>query len=86
MGRRMSGIDLRRDLSAEEAELLIDLLDVYQVITFPEQDQNSFRIAHLERIANHFGAHPPSKELRKLCRVSHSGSTTKATSQGPASQ
>mgnify|MGYP003327095223 CR=1 FL=1 len=41
MGRRMSGIDLRRNLSAEQAELLIDLLDAYQVITFPEQDQNS---------------------------------------------
>ena len=27
MGRRMSGIDLRQDLSAEQAQLLIDLLD-----------------------------------------------------------
>ncbi|MGB1335989.1 MAG: TauD/TfdA dioxygenase family protein, partial [Luminiphilus sp.] len=59
MGRRMSGIDLRRDLSAEQAQLLIDLLDAYQVITFPDQDQNSFRVAHLERIANHFGAPIP---------------------------
>jgi len=59
MGRRMSGLDLRRDLSAKQAELLIDLLDAYQVITFPNQDQNSFRVAHLERIANHFGAPIP---------------------------
>ena len=59
MGRRISGVDLRRDLSVEEAELLIDLLDAYQVITFPDQDQNSFRVAHLERIANHFGAPIP---------------------------
>ena len=59
MGRRMSGIDLRRDLSAEQAQLLIDLLDAYQVITFPDQDQDSFRVAHLERIANHFGAPIP---------------------------
>ena len=59
MGRRMSGIELRRDLSVEEAELLVDLLDAYQVITFPDQDHNSFRLAHLERIANHFGAPIP---------------------------
>ena len=59
MGRRMSGIDLRKHLSVEQAEVLIDLLDAYQVITFPEQDQNSFRVAHLERIANHFGAPIP---------------------------
>ena len=59
MGRRMSGIDLRRDLSAKQAELLIDLLDAYQVISFPEQNQHSFRVAHLERIANHFGAPIP---------------------------
>ena len=59
MGRRMSGIDLRQDLSAEKAKLLIDALDAYQVITFPEQDQHSFRVAHLERIANHFGAPIP---------------------------
>ena len=81
MGRRMSGIDLRRDLSAEEAELLIDLLDAYQVITFPDQDQNSFRVAHLERISNHFGAPiPHPKNYANLCRVPHSGSTTTATS------
>ena len=59
MGRRMSGIDLRQDLSAEKAKLLIDAVDAYQVITFPEQDQHSFRVAHLERIANHFGAPIP---------------------------
>lgn len=59
MGRRIGGIDLRKRLSAGQAEVLIDLLDAYQVITFPDQDQRSFRVAHLERIANHFGAPIP---------------------------
>jgi alpha-ketoglutarate-dependent taurine dioxygenase len=84
MGRRMSGIDLRRDLSLEEAELLIDLLDAYQVITFPDQDHNSFRVAHLERIANHFGAPiPHPKNYANYVEYHTQGI---ASSRGPASQ
>ncbi len=59
MGRRFYGVDLQRPLMPEQAKLFIDLLDHYSVISFAGQDQATFRMRHLERIANHFGAPIP---------------------------
>ena len=59
MGRRIHGVDMTSPLTAEQAELLINLLALYNIITFPGQDQTSFRLRHLERLANHFGAPIP---------------------------
>lgn len=59
MGRRFIGVDLTQPLTPEQAKLLIDLLDEYQVISFAGQDLKCFRVGHLERIANHFGAPLP---------------------------
>ena len=43
MGRRIHDVDLSQQLSPEQAALLIDLFDEYQVISFPAQDQHVFR-------------------------------------------
>ena len=59
MGRRIHGVDLSQHLSPEQAALLIDLFDEYQVISFPSQDQHDFQVTSLERLANHFGAPIP---------------------------
>ena len=59
MGRRIHGVDLSQHLSLEQAALLIDLFDEYQVISFPSQDQHDFQVTSLERLANHFGAPIP---------------------------
>ena len=59
MGRRIHGVDLSQHLSPEQAALLIDLFDEYQVISFPSQDQQDFQVTSLERLANHFGAPIP---------------------------
>ena len=59
MGRRVHGVDTTRPLTTEQAVLLVSLLDHYKVITFPNQDQARFRLRHLERLANHFGAPIP---------------------------
>ena len=59
MGRRIHGVDLTKELSAAEAELMISLLDHFKIITFPSQNQASFRVGDLERLANHFGAPIP---------------------------
>ena len=59
MGRRIHGVDLSQQLSPEQAALLIDLFDEYQVISFPAQDQHGFQVTSLERLANHFGAPIP---------------------------
>jgi len=56
MGRRVEGLDLSRKLSGTQAEMLIELVDRFQIVTFPSQDQHDFVVTHLERIANHFGA------------------------------
>ena len=56
MGRRIHGVDLKHQLSAEQAQLLVALLDRYNIISFPDQGEPSFRLRHLERLANHFGA------------------------------
>lgn len=59
MGRRIHGVDLTGLLSTEQASFMVHLLDLYKVISFPEQDQARFRLRHLERLANHFGAPIP---------------------------
>ncbi len=59
MGRRIHGIDLTSPLSEEQAQLLVALLDRFNIISFPEQGNSSFQLRHLERLANHFGAPIP---------------------------
>ena len=59
MGRRIHGVDLTKELSATQAELMVSLLDQFKIITFPGQNQASFRVGDLERLANHFGAPIP---------------------------
>jgi len=59
MGRRIHGVDLTRELSATQAELMVSLLDQFKIITFPDQNRASFRVGDLERLANHFGAPIP---------------------------
>ena len=59
MGRRIYGVDLTQSLNPEQSRLVVDLLDRFSVISFPDQDQSSFRLAYLERLANHFGAPIP---------------------------
>ena len=59
MGRRIHGVDLTGLLSTEQAEFMVNLLDLYKVVSFPDQDQARFRLRHLERLANHFGAPIP---------------------------
>ena len=59
MGRRIHDVDLSQPLSGEQAKLLIELFDEYQIISFPAQDQNGFLVTSLERLANHFGAPIP---------------------------
>ena len=59
MGRRIHGVDLTQPLSTDQAKLLVDLLDHYSVISFPEQGNPSFQLRALERLANHFGAPVP---------------------------
>ena len=59
MGRRIHDIDLTKPLSPEQAALLIDLLDQYSIISFPNQGNPDFEVRFLERLANHFGAPVP---------------------------
>ena len=59
MGRRIHGVDLKNPLNPEQAILMIDLLDHYSIISFPEQDHPTFQLGFLERLANHFGAPLP---------------------------
>ena len=59
MGRRIHNVDLSQPLSGEQAKLLIELFDEYQIISFPAQDKNGFLVTSLERLANHFGAPIP---------------------------
>jgi alpha-ketoglutarate-dependent taurine dioxygenase len=59
MGRRIHGVDLTEPLSEEQAGLLVALLDRFNIVTFPDQDRRPFRLRHLERLANHFGAPIP---------------------------
>ena len=63
MGRRIHGVDLTRELSATQAELMVSLLDQFKIITFPGQNQTSFRVGDLERLANHFGAPIPHPKI-----------------------
>lgn len=56
MGRRIHGVDLTKPLSEEQAQLLITLLDHFNIISFPDQGQPAFKLRYLERLANHFGA------------------------------
>ena len=59
MGRRIFGVDLTSLLTEEQAQLIISLLDRFKVISFPDQGKTRFRVRHLERLANHFGAPIP---------------------------
>ncbi len=74
MGRRIHGIDLQQPLSPAQAELVISLLDHYHVISFPGQNQTSFRLRHLERLAYHFGAPiPHPKNLANYIQYKKAG-------------
>ena len=59
MGRRIHGVDLKKPLNPKQAILMIDLLDHYSIISFPEQGHPTFELRFLERLANHFGAPLP---------------------------
>lgn len=59
MGRRIDGVDLSGPLSPAQAELLITLLDRFQIVCCSGQDRAGFDVHDLERIANHFGAPIP---------------------------
>ena len=59
MGRRLQGVDLTQALTEEQARFVVSLLDHYHVLTFADQAQATFRLRHLERLANHFGAPIP---------------------------
>jgi len=62
-GRRIHGVDLTQPLAAEQARLVVGFLDHYKIISFAQPTQTSaqpnFRLRHLERLANHFGAPIP---------------------------
>lgn len=57
MGRRITGIDLRRPLTAEQADALIAALDAWQIVSLP--GQHEMTVHDLERVANHYGAPIP---------------------------
>lgn len=59
MGRRIHGVDLTKPLTQEQARFVVNLLDRYNIISFPDQGQAGFRLRWLERLANHFGAPIP---------------------------
>lgn len=59
MGRRISGVDLTQPLKKEQAQLLVELLDAFSILSFSCQNQHNFRVRHLERLANYFGAPIP---------------------------
>ena len=59
MGRRIQGVDLTQPLTAAQAQMMVALLDQFNVVSFANQDQSSFRISHLERLSNYFGAPIP---------------------------
>ncbi len=59
MGRRIHGLDLTKSLQPAQAALLQDLLDDFQIISFPSQDSHGLNVHHVERLANHFGAPIP---------------------------
>ena len=59
MGQRIEGIDLSQALNVDQAQLMVDLLDHFQIICFPEQHEVGFGLQDLERLANHFGAPIP---------------------------
>ena len=69
MGRRVHGIDLKETLSGAQAGLLQTLLDQFNILSFPDQGTETFRLGHLERLANHFGApipHPKNFSWNKF--------------------
>ena len=59
MGRRVLGVDITQPLTAPQAQLVVELLDRYSIISFPNQGGDSFQLRQLERLANHFGAPIP---------------------------
>jgi alpha-ketoglutarate-dependent taurine dioxygenase len=58
-GWRLTGLDLCRRLSPEQAGFLLDLLSRYRILSIAGQDLESFSLAHFERFANHWGAPVP---------------------------
>ena len=60
-GLRLFGVDLRRALSPEQAEFLVDALAKHRLICIAGQDVGggSFTLRHFERFANHYGAVVP---------------------------
>ena len=59
MGRRIHGIDLTKPLDQAQAAAVIAALDSWRVVSFPNQIERGMTAAHLERLANHYGAPIP---------------------------
>ena len=65
LGCRLNGIDLRKQLTAEQAQFFNDCLPRFRVVCVSNQqisadeDDRPFSLRLLERFANHFGAPVP---------------------------
>ena len=67
-GLRVTGIDLSAPLSPDQADVLVDALAEYRIVTIAGQDLAKFSLAHFERFANHWGAplpHPSNTRQRE---------------------
>ena len=69
MGRRIFGVDLTRPLTEAQAELIVGMLDRFKVISFPDQGKTRFRVRHLERLANYFGAPIPHPKTMQIISI-----------------
>jgi hypothetical protein len=58
-GIRLTGVDLRPQLTPEQVGFLLDALSRFGIVTMPGQDLDAFSLAHFERFANHWGAPIP---------------------------
>ena len=56
LGVRFTGIDLSRQLDANQVEFLLDALSQFRFLCIAGQDLTRFSLAHFERFANHWGA------------------------------
>ena len=53
-GLRLTGVDLRPQLTPEQVGFLLDALSRFGIVTMPGQDLDAFSLAHFERFANHW--------------------------------
>ena len=58
-GHRFHGLDLRRPLSPQQVNFLLDALSHFRILSIAGQDLATFSLAHFERFANHWGAPVP---------------------------